>query len=296
MHVIRPVGLSIASTTAVDANATWAPGTTYPLGAKVSRLGSTYISSINGNAGLPPEDEVQELEGARWIYVSATNTQALIDGSPSVHTSGASPLVVEIDVDGPFDSVALFQLDCSSCLIESVDGSGVVTSSETITNGAEPVRDWLAWLNTTFYRNTRRHIVYVSGFATHKVRLTIDGPAPSIGEVVIGRAKRIGSTQMDRSTRVDRRTFTKIVTNDFGITTVQKRAIARDATYQVHAKRKGFEHIERLLDDLDGIRVVTFAVEDDWPQLINIGFITDYSLPAELPDDFLFSVTTQGVS
>lgn len=297
MHVIKPVNLSLVSISEPENDAPdWLSGATYGIGSYVIRNHVVYVSSIDGNQGNDPAQEVQEMEGARWIKVSATNIHRFFEGSLSTKTTGTSPLVIEVSVDAIFNSLALLNLDCSQCTIEVITG---VTSKTvaTITTGAEPVSNWWDWLHTVFYRNSRRFIVPdASGYATSTIRLTIIGDAPALGELIVGRRVEIGETLLKGSTSVRRRTFTTISTNDFGLTSAKKRAIARDVTYSVHARREGFEVKERFLDDVDGVPVVTFARPDDWVQFINYGFITDYEIPADLPEDFLLEITTQGVS
>lgn len=297
MHIIKPGNLSLISISEPENDApAWVSGTTYDIGSYVIRDHVVYVSSIDGNQGYDPAHEVQELEGARWIKVGATNTHRFFEGSLSTKTTGTSPLVIEVSVDASFNAIALFDLDCSQCIIEIITG-GASKTVATINTGAEPVKNWWQWLNTVFYRNSRRFIVSgASGYATSTIRLTIIGVAPALGELIVGRRIEIGKTILKGSTSVKRRTFTTISTNDFGLTTAKKRAIARDVTYAVHAKRSGFELKERFLDDVDGIPVVTFARADAWAQFINYGFITDYEIPADLPQDFLFEITTQGVS
>lgn len=297
MNIIRPVGLSLVSISgATDAEPIWDASTVYNTGARVRKGGQIYVSSIDANLGKDPELELQDKEGARWIFVAAQNTGAFMDGSQSVKTVGTDPLVIEVQADGMFNSIALLDLECASCKVEVIT-SGVAREIATVRAGVQPVGSWWDWLHSVFYRNNRRHIVWgAAGVTGSSVRLTIKGARVWLGELVVGQDVNIGKTQMDSGTKVSRRTFTKVKSNDFGTTTVQKRAIARDVTYLIHAKREGFEAKERLLDDVDGIRVVTYAVRDDWAQLINVGYVTDYVLPAEYPEDFSFSITTQGVT
>ena len=297
MHVIKPVKLSLVSISEPENDApVWVSGTPYDIGAKVIRGHALYVSSITGNQGYDPDLEIQSLEGARWIKAGATNIHRFHEGTLSTQTTGASPLIIEVGVSASFNTLALFNLECSRCTIEIITG-GIARTVATINLGAEPVGNWWEWLRTAFYKNARRLIVpNASGHATATIRLTMIGDAPALGELVVGRRVEIGKTLLKGSTSVKRRTFTTITTNDFGVTTVKKRAIARDATYSVHAKRAGFEVKERFLDDVDGVPVVTFARADDWAQFINYGFITDYEIPADLPEDFLLEITTQGVS
>lgn len=297
MYIIKPVDFTLSSITEPEDDAPlWASGTTYNIGDQVIRDHNVYASTINSNTGNDPALELQELEGARWLLVGATNIYRFFDKTLSTKTAGTSPLVIEVEAGASFNSLALFNLDCSTCKIEVITGT-TTTLVATLNIGAEPVNNWWDWLNTVFFKNARRFIVdTAAGFSGSTVRLTIDGPSPALGELVIGRQIKLGDTEMNQSTSVRRKTFTSIDTNAFGITTAKKRAIARDVVYRIQTERFGFEAKERFLDDVDGLRVVTFALPSEWPQFINYGFITDYEIPASMPEHFIFEITTQGVS
>lgn len=295
MHIIKPVSLLLVSASEAEDDAPdWSVGTTYAIGDSVIRNGKIYVSSIDSNLGFYPENEVQELEGARWILVGATNIRRWIDGSISEGTTGTSPLVLEAEAGAGFNTIALFELSASYAKVEVYDGTSWRTVGE-IYSGALPVNNWWDWRHSEFYPETRRSVIEgAGGLAGHKIRLTIEGGAPEIGEVVGGRVVTVGDTLFSASTATSRRTLTDINQNIFGNTTVTKRAIIRDVSYRVHAKRAGFAAVERFLDSVDGIPVAAFA-DQNYPSLIGFGFIIDYDLPAELPDDIFFEIILQGV-
>lgn len=296
MYLLRPISLEFVSATGADADAAaWDSATVYGLGARVSRLGKEYVSTIAGNQSLAPENEVQELEGVRWVLVGSANSVAFLDASPSVSTTGSSPLVLEARATSRFTDITLINLQCSTCLVEVFDSGSALIGSYQFNIGAEPVADWWSWLKTVFQKSARRHIISLSGGEDAVIRLTITGAQPSLGELFVGRAVKVGKTLFGPQTKAVRRTFTTVETNDFGTTNIKKRAGTRDITYLIHADRENFEVIEQVLDAVDGERVVTFAARNGWPQLVNVGLLEAFTLPAELPDDFKFELTVKGV-
>ena len=296
MQVIKPVDYALTSVSAAEDDApVWDGATTYNFGNPVMLDGLVYVSSIDGNLGLDPSLEEQGLVGVRWVLRGATNIRKFMDASLSTQTVGDDPLIIEVTAAERFTALALFGLDTSKTTVEIITGV-TTTTAATIFTGAEPVGSWWDWLNTVFYASTDRLVLTgLSGFAGSTIRLTITGGSPALGSLVVGRVIRIGSSIMDGSTKLRRRTFTKIETNDFGDVTVTRRAIARDVTYSIVADRDGFGTKAQFLDSIDGVRVVTFAA-DGWDQFINYGFITDWELPADMPDNFMFEITTQGGS
>jgi hypothetical protein len=297
MYVIKPTTLTLSTVSEAENDAPlWASQTTYQTGASVIKNSVVYVSTISGNKGLDPELEVQELEGVRWLRKSVTNIYKFLDGSPSTSTVGVSPLVIEVTPEETYSAIALLNLRGSIIKVESITG-GIVKLMAITKSGPELVDNWFSWLSSSFHRRTDRVIFAdVSGFAGSTIRITIEGPNPALGEMVVGRKVKIGNTKLDPSSIMRRRTFTNIVTNDFGDVFVTKRAIARDVTYSVIADREGFDARADFLDSVDGVRVVTYAEAEGWDQLINRGFITDWSLPVDLPNNFSFEITTQGVS
>ena len=159
MYIIKPVPFSLLSVSEPENDApVWSIGTTYPLGGTVIRNGAVFVSSIAGNLGLDPDNEPQELVGARWLRKSVTNIRKFFDGKLSTKTVGTSPLVIEVTLNANFNSVALLELTSSETLVEMIFG-GVTTVLGTIVSGAEPVNNWWKWLNTTFFSSSHRVVL-----------------------------------------------------------------------------------------------------------------------------------------
>lgn len=296
MFIVRPVGLSLVSSTVPENDApAWDVATAYTIGSSVIRAGSVYVSTIENNLGFDPANEVQELQGARWVLKGPINRLAFLDDVLSTSTTSAATIVLEAEVDGAFDTVAVFGLGASRCLVE-VLVNGVVRGSREILTGAAPVSNWWSWLHTEFYKFGERYVLRgMNGLSGAVVRLTIDGPAPALGLLSVGRSIHIGDTRQNANTNTRRRTFTEVKTNEFGVTKVTKRPSARDVVYSITAKREGFERIERFLDQVVGVPVVTFA-HDDRLELINYGIIVGFDLPQGLPDHYQFKIKVQGVT
>lgn len=297
MFVIKPVSFALSSISELENDApVWTAGATYNTADEVIRNGNIFVSTQDGNSGNDPDLENQDLTGARWLLRSRTNIRKFYDGGLTTATVGTTPLVIEVIPGQTFDSIALLNLKGTQTTVEVITG-GTPTTIGTVTSDVEPVSDWWQWLNTIFAPNRSRVIFTdISGLGGSTVRLTIEGTTPQIGELVIGRVAKIGDTRLDAATKMRRRTFTSINTNDFGETTVTKRAIARDVTYSIVTTRDGFNTKAQFLDSIDGEKVVTYAVETGWEQFTNYGFITDWELPADVPNHFLFEITVQGVS
>ncbi|WP_138423724.1 hypothetical protein [Maritimibacter alexandrii] len=295
MKLIKPNTLTLASASEdEDDHPEWDNATTYAIGDYVIWEGFIYVSSIDSNLGYDPSDEVQALEGARWILVSATNIRKFIDGQLGTQTTGTSPLVLEVTVDAFSNAIALFGLNMTDTTIEVIVDSEVIQST-TLETSPEPVSDWWSWYNAVFFNSIRRTVIEnIFAPAGATIKLTIEGSSPALGMLVVGRQYVIGRTLISDQTKARRRTYTELTTDAFGVTTATKRAIARNVTYEVKAARSTFQSIENVLDAVDGVAVVTYEATLA-PELVNFGFLLDIEVPSNMPANFIFPVTCQGV-
>lgn len=296
MKLIKPNVLTLTSASEdEDDHPAWDVATTYSIGDYVIRSGAIYVSSIDNNLAYDPALEVQALEGARWILVSATNIRRFIDGKLGTQTSGTSPLVLEVTVDAFSNAIALFGLDMTETTVEIIVDSEVIQTTSLQTD-PEPVSDWWSWYNAVFFNSIRRTVIEgIFAPAGATVKLTIEGSSPAIGMLVVGRQHVIGQTLLSDQTKTRRRTYTEITTDVFGTSEATKRAVARNVTYDVRAAAAAFQSIENVLDIVDGVAVVTYEATLA-PALVNFGFILDIELPRSMPVEYIFPVTCQGVT
>jgi hypothetical protein len=114
MNIIKPVEYLLTSVSeAEDDAAVWDAATTYGFGNPVMQNGLVYVSAIDGNIGLDPALEEQDLTGVRWVLRGATNIRKFMDASLSTQTVGDGPLVIEVTASERFTALALFGLATS---------------------------------------------------------------------------------------------------------------------------------------------------------------------------------------
>lgn len=295
MYIVRSIPLTPTSASEAEDDApVWDALTEFDLGDFTIESGVLYVSSIDGNLGYPPSDEVQELEGARWIRVGATNVRRFLDGIRSSETTGDSPLVLEVEAGKNFNAICLFGLQALETKIEVISGAQVM-DTRWVRSGPVPVDNYWDLRNTEFYPVQRRHVISnIAGFSGATIRLTLTGPNPTLGLLIVGKSVRVGDTRFDARTRIRRKTFTTITNSTFGEAEATKRATAHDTSYLVVIEQAGFHGIDLLLDEIDGTKVVTYATADR-PELINYGFVMVPELPVEVPKHYEFELVNQGV-
>ncbi|MBV7408208.1 hypothetical protein [Maritimibacter sp. DP1N21-5] len=294
MYVGKPIALSLVSVSEAEDDAPlFNPATTYALGDFVIDAGVVYVSSIDGNLGFQPSEEVQELEGARWITVGATNIRRFLDGIRSSRTTGDTPLVLEVEAVDGFNSIGLLGLEATRTTVEVISGSTVLETREVLA-GPVPVDNYWDLRNTVFNPILRRKVLQgMAGFAGARIRVTLEGPAPALGLLLACRAVKFGDTLFAPTTRIRRKTFATYSTS-FGITKATRRPTAHDTTYTVRCAQAGFHGIDLIMDEIDGLEVLTWATENR-PELINYGYLSLDEMPVEIPKDYVFQAVNAGV-
>lgn len=296
MRIVQPVDLALVSTNAVDDVTTqWDETVIYGQGALVVEDHVIYASSIEGNEGYRPSQEIQALTGARWVRVGMVNSRRFLDGQRSSRTEGDSPLVVEVEAQNSFNTLGLFSVSGSDVTVQLLTDAGAVLDEWSLLSGPEPVDNHWDLRNLEFHPVARRRVITnVAGYAGARVRVEITGATPQLGLLVAGRAIDVGKTLLGRETTFKRKTFTKIVTNDFGEDEVTKRATAHDVGYQVLISQEKVAVLDRIMDQIDGVRVMTYAREDR-PELMNFGFVSMEETPVTLPDNYFIRIVNSGV-
>lgn len=129
------------------------------------------------------------------------------------------------------------------------------------------------------------------------IRLTIKGTSPKIGHIAVGKVITVGET-LYKNTKVSTKNHRPIKLNAFGerVDTITG-PIVRDVTYAIH--HSGIESFNSIATSLEYAQangpVVTYANNNE-EQLLNFGDIMDWSLPRDLPQDYIFQITSQGIS
>lgn len=313
MKIIKPIKLTVSSSNQVidDVDSSgaqldnWASVTTYSKGDEVIRGTSIFVSTIDSNLGYNPDSEHQELEGARWLFKSATNKTKCIDGilanrtrfKDRVDASDNYTRRIDFTADDRFNAVAILGIKTASYYIYSQAKDGDSWASRGyIISGARPVRSWVEWMQSEFVAERHNYTMRFNGAQGDKFRISFHGAENmSLAEVVAGNEFSVGETLFGSQTRVVKRTLSTIETDAFGVSKAVKRGMAQDVTYRVKIPREGFAFIEAAIDDVDGIPVVTHADEVDSTSLINYGYIKGYEIRYEHPDFFIATITSEGI-
>jgi hypothetical protein len=187
------------------------PATTYAADVRVisTSLHRTFESAAPGNVGHPLTDP------AWWIDVGPTRRWAMFDLLRSTGTTGASPMVLEIEPGRRVDSIGLVNIDANS--IEITVGSGgdvVYTYTEDLTTRV--VASWYDYFFSQFTSKTAIVLFDLPPYPnmTVTVTLTREGGDVSCGALLVNRSIYLGETQYDAES--DALNFSKIERNDFG--------------------------------------------------------------------------------
>lgn len=296
MKLIRPTAMTpamLVSTTATEAHATWASGTTYAAAVRVVYGTSIYESLQAANTNRQPD-----ASPTWWVLIGPSNRWAMFDGQVSTQTTATSTLTV-VAATGIIDTLAVIGVDAEAVTLTVQDGAGgpiVYQQTQSVT-GAD-VYDWYEYF---FSDPTVRRTLAVFGsvppYASAVATLTVAGGGTvKVGGVVLGRVQAIGDTQLGAQAGIT--DYSRKDTDEFGTTTFVKRAMSKKLTATVQVPALDVNRVHRLLSDLRATPVLwigTDAPEFSEP-LVVYGFYRDFYLSIAYPTVGLYQLEIEGLS
>lgn len=264
MKFIKPITIvqgngKLVSTTATEAVAAYAAGTTYALGQQVYVAADmrVYESLQAGNIGHTPATSP-----TWWLDVGPMNQWAMFDGEISTATTAASSLTVVLDV-GPVNSLALFGLVGDTLTLTMTDGPGGATIySRTVNLDGTLISDWYQYY---FEPDVQMGELFLSDLPTYwAARLTIT--LTSTGSVAcahcsVGTGYWIGDAKYGAGLGID--DYSRVETDEFGITTLVRRRSAKTLDVAVMLPNVQINKVFNLLDGMRATPCVWSLVDSD---------------------------------
>ena len=139
--------------------------------------------------------------------------------------------------------------------------------------------------------------VSLYGSSDTKIRITIKGPNPEIGHVAVAKVLEIGTT-LHENTKISIKNLRQVKVNSFGERVDGPTGpIVRDVTYNIHNKsNQSFNSIATALEIAQANGPVVTYMNNTDEQLICLGDIMNWILPKDMPQGYIFQITTQGIS
>jgi hypothetical protein len=254
-----------------DDAADWAIGDTYPLSAQVVRDHKIFVSVIADNVGIDPLLEDQSLAGVRWLLKGYINAFRFMDGVLSNRTVGTGSITLEVANLSKVDTLILFGLTGNSVTITGRTVGGAVLHQSTHVLNGRLVSDWLGWFTTPFEEFSEKVVLsgLPSGVSSYTIELV--GDELELGEVVMGRASKIGKCQV-KGTDGAAVSHSTVEFNQYGILAAVRRPVRTEMTYSVATTAQHFSQVKPFMDRMSGDRVAAIG-SFDRPSTVQFGIL-----------------------
>jgi hypothetical protein len=295
MRIVRPATIddaALISTTAAETVAAYDSGTTYALGQQVRDDATHRIfeSGQNANLGNALADP------AWWFDVGPANQWAMFDTVNGTVTTGPAGLDVVVQPVGRIDSVALLNLDAATAQIIMTDATDGEIYNETFNLVAEAgITDWYAY----FYEPiVRRNLLILTGLPLYsgpeiEVILAAGGGGVSVGTMIVGQVKQIGSTEAGASVGIV--DYSRKEADDFGNYQLVQRAFARKASFRVMIDGGEVDEIDRLLSQYRATPILYIGSEIFGAAAV-FGFYRDFNIEIAYPTYAFCSLELEGLT
>ncbi|GEM_PF-319153 len=277
MKLVLPADLGpITSSIAENDHPEWSAGVNYPLGARVIKAAThrVYESVIPANLGNDPP-----LAPNAWIDAGSTNRWAMFDaGAGPRSTAPAGPITVSVVPALPIDTLGLLDFDAATIRLRIIaDGAAVHDETRAAAGSAA--------------------MVFLD--LPHEVGQTIevtiaplaDAPA-AVGKLIAGAAFDLGDTETGAA--VSLTDYSRRETDDFGITTVVRRAWAKRFTVRSVLPSAHVDAVQRRAAEARAVPALWIG-DEAFGSLIAYGFYKDFQIELQLGTASYCSLEIEGL-
>lgn len=296
MIIIQPVPITAAMLTASNVPETDAPAWTagtYTLGTQRiydHRVYEVIVSSTTarpdiGAVAIPPS----------WLDLGATNRFKMFDEIISTQTVKNLEIDVDITPAAIVNSAAFFGMFGNSITLTMTDPiDGVVFTETRSLQDNTLIIDWypyffeeIAYLSDTVFLN-------LPAYGSATLNAVIDGGAgdAKVGEVVIGKQRRIGVTNFGSSVSI--LDYSVKSTDDFGNTVIVQRAYSKRADYDVTVNTSSVAAVQKALADIRTTPTV-FVGDENRPETVVYGFYKQFNIVLSTPSISDCSIEVEGL-
>lgn len=248
-------------------------GTTYALGdiIQVAATHKVYESLAAGNIGNAVTDTT------KWLYSGATNRWKCFDVAVNSQTSAPNSITIVLTPGELINSVALLNIDGASLTVsQSISGYSNTQSLQ-----SHEVLNWYDWYYEDIVRTGDVVLddipPHASGVLT--ITITATGGTASVGCVIIGKARTIGTTLWEATGGVI--SYSTTTTDVFGNVTIVRRSNAKRLNLDVMIA-SGFEDEAHRLLSLYTDTEMVFVGSSSYSMSIIYGYLGQWDVPISL--------------
>ena len=296
MKIVRPsyidADAKLISSNAGETVAAYNAGTTYPLAAQV-RSDAThriYESVQAGNVGHALTDP------AWWLDVGPANTWAMFDQINGTATVGAAGLDVTVKPDGRIDSIALLNVDAAEVRVIVTDATDGMIHDQTYSMASDSgITDWYAYFYEPIIRKTD---LIVSGFLlyaapTIRVIVSAGGSPVSVGNMVMGQSREIGSTGYGAQVGIN--DYSRKEADGFGNYMVVERAFSKKASFNLLIDASAVDNTQTLLAAYRATPILYIGA-DAYGSTAVFGFYKSFDITIAYPNHSLCNLEIEGLT
>jgi len=289
MKVIIPDAITDAVITSTniseDDYAEWDVAATYAVADRVIILAThrIYESLIAANTGNDPTLEDQE-SPINWLDVSATNRWKPFDQIVTSQAVNAGLIEYEFTTTNIVNSVAFFGVEAETIQVIATSASDGVVYDKTITmQNNSAVYDWFTWFFEPIVNRSKAVFHGLPNYfdAVITVKVAVSSGDAKVGQIVLGRVRRIGETEF--GTTVGFRDYSTKKTNIYGDQIIVKRRYANVVDFDIAIRTSDAEMVNEFLAGYRTDRLVWIGSSDINHGVLVYGYYRDTAILLESP-------------
>lgn len=297
MRIIRPTTITDAmltsSTVAETDHAAYNGATTYALGDRVivtTADHSIYESLQAANTGNTPATSP-----AWWLKISATNRWKAFDVKVADQVSRTTDINYVL-TPGAIDAISLLNIDGTSVQITMTDPTDGVVYNQTIgLTSTDNVIDGYTYCFEPILMRTELALFDLPPYPSALVSITITntGGTAKLGELIVGRASRLGYTEYSPSIGIV--DYSRKEVDTFGNYIVVQRAFSKRLSCDLFLDNAYVDFVARQLSLYRATPLVWIAA-DDFSSLIVYGYYRSFDVVIPYPTMSTCSLEIEGLT
>ena len=284
---------SIPEPDAAQGEVVWSAGT-YNLGQRVIKTSNHSVYEVVADPSTTDEPEVGAAKKpATWVRVGATNRYKMFDVTNNTSSTGED-IVIEFTPIELVNSVACFNVLCSSATVKAFNGAGAEIYNKEIELKTRPlVNGWFNYYYSGFSIIDKFVLIDLPPITDGKIQITFSGGA-SVGTCVFGEQVTIGDAQW--GTGAEQLDFRPVNEDQFGNLSYGSGFKAKLVNYDVMVDTPLLDSAYSSISNLGDYPTVFIGNPSSIGDVtLAYGFVRDLNVTYTTPIKSNISLTVRGV-
>ena len=225
-----------------------------------------YAGTTQTNSTVSPSNDP-----LLWLVYKSSNYYAMLGDRTSEQTEVNDEIIVEIELNR-YDTLALLNLDAYSVTIQYIDNDTDLQIGDDIVYDLAN-RDVYNFTTFFFAPFVYKNSFYISPpyFTNTRARITIEktGSIAKCGRLVSGRNIDIGDA-LFKGVSLEKQSYSSIETDEFGTTTLIKRAAIFNSSYSIKTFTQNVPYIQKLSTTYDATPILFIGDPESDSKLENL--------------------------